>query len=228
MLNSSRCLIWYIFNKESISTSSRVIYPWAPWKCKDYFTGCRRFSMYGNPTRSITFSCTFVRILVHFCCSMQQPFDYQLQKSIWHMQMSLFCLLLPAWCLIIFGTKLLHICAWPHFWFMKQLISLVNLHGKLFIAFMVYSAHRIQQPIFKTTNPECSRFSDCFWQKKREKKNIGRKIRERSEAQFRNWLLDPAIQIYTKYISSRPMNLTILSRKVKWLSQRNLLKGLDL
>ena len=49
--------------------------------------------------------------------------DYQLQKSIWHMQMSLFCLLLPAWCLIIFGTKLLHICAWPHFWFMKQLIS---------------------------------------------------------------------------------------------------------
>ena len=102
--------------------------------------------------------------------------DYQLQKSIWHMQMSLFCLLLPAWCLIIFGTKLLHICAWPHFWFMKQLISLVNLHGKLFIAFMVYSAHRIQQPIFKTTNPECSRFSDCFWQKKREKKTLVEKF----------------------------------------------------
>ena len=57
--------------------------------------------------------------------------------------------------------------------------------------------------------------SQIAFDKKERKKNIGRKIRERSEAQFRNWLLDPAIQIYTKYISSRPMNLTILSRKVK-------------
>ena len=100
--------------------------------------------------------------------------DYQLQKSIWHMQMSLFCLLLPAWCLIIFGTKLLHICAWPHFWFMKQLIwSLVNLRAKLF---MVYSAHQIQQPILNLRILNVLESQIAFDKKP---KNIGRKIRER-------------------------------------------------
>ena len=117
------------------------------WKYKYYFTGLR-FYVKRNSTRSITFSYTFVRILDHFCCSMQQP----LTTSCKNQYGTCRCHCSVYFCLLGVLLFLVQNCSTsaldPIFGLWSNSF-LFNLHGKLFIACMVYSAHRIQRPILK-------------------------------------------------------------------------------